>query len=150
MQNLLLRLYEFETLMPDGRGRQHWDLFKEIFGVMPPPEAADPCTVTFSWLTAMFGVLFGDKTAARVLIRWIPFVDHLNDLGQYSWGSATLAWLYRNLYRGRYGSYRAGHGGFLASDRMGLITSDGPWLLDEKDPRVIMYRIKLDRPTDTL
>ncbi|MED6170519.1 hypothetical protein PIB30_031755 [Stylosanthes scabra] len=77
--------------MPDERGKPRWELFEEIFGVMPPPEAADPCTVTFSWLTTMFGVLpenasevqvprhtqayimlllstqlFEDKTAARV------------------------------------------------------------------------------------
>ncbi|MED6169702.1 hypothetical protein PIB30_023726 [Stylosanthes scabra] len=39
--------------------------------------------------------LFEDKTVARVPVRWIPFVDQLDDLGKYSWGSATLAWLYR-------------------------------------------------------
>ncbi|MED6179003.1 hypothetical protein PIB30_112929 [Stylosanthes scabra] len=73
--------------MPDGRGKPRWEWFEEIFGVMPPREAADACT------------LFGDKTAARVPLRWLPFVDQLDDLGQYSWGSATLAWLYRNLCR---------------------------------------------------
>ncbi|MED6224752.1 hypothetical protein PIB30_087164 [Stylosanthes scabra] len=60
--------------------------------------------------------LFGDKTAARVPIRLIPFLDQLDDLGQYSWGSAMLAWL-------------AGYsGGFRASDSMALISSDGRWL----------------------
>ncbi|MED6207229.1 hypothetical protein PIB30_033823 [Stylosanthes scabra] len=43
--------------------------------------------------------LFGDKTAARVPLRWIPFMDQIDDIGQYSWGSATLAWLYRNICR---------------------------------------------------
>ncbi|MED6202512.1 hypothetical protein PIB30_106356 [Stylosanthes scabra] len=88
---------------------------------MPPPEAADACMVTFSWLTTMFGVvpenasevqvhrhaqayimlllstkMFGDKTAARVPIRWISFVDQLDDLGQYSWGPLQLlqSWIF--------------------------------------------------------
>ncbi|MED6162258.1 hypothetical protein PIB30_068671 [Stylosanthes scabra] len=26
--------------------------------------------------------LFGDKTAARVHVRWLPFVEHIDDLGQ--------------------------------------------------------------------
>ncbi|MED6132233.1 hypothetical protein PIB30_017310 [Stylosanthes scabra] len=161
-------LYEFETLMPDGRGRQRWDWFREIFGVIPPPKAADSCTVTFSWLTAMSGVvpedateiqicrhahayimlllstqLFGGKTAARVPIRWIPFLDQLDDLGQYSWGPLQLL---QSLIFWRFSSLRPyGFDQF----RWPLATRWERYLptSDEKDPRVLQYRTRLDRLT---
>ncbi|MED6130210.1 hypothetical protein PIB30_115819, partial [Stylosanthes scabra] len=34
--------------------------------------------------------IFGDKTAARVHLRWLPFLARLDDMGRYSWGSAAL------------------------------------------------------------
>ncbi|MED6155915.1 hypothetical protein PIB30_009978 [Stylosanthes scabra] len=133
-------------------------LVSGMFGVMHPPEATDPCRMTFSSLTSTFWMvsenasevqvrghahayimllvstqLFGDKTAARVPVRWTPFVDQIDDLGQYSWGSSRQAWLYRNLCRfswpvaSRWARY--------------LPTSD------EKDPRVLQYRTMLDRMT---
>ncbi|MED6121188.1 hypothetical protein PIB30_027798 [Stylosanthes scabra] len=40
---------------------------KEIFGVMPPPETVDPCPVTASWLTAMFGVMPENGTEIQIL-----------------------------------------------------------------------------------
>ncbi|RYR13189.1 hypothetical protein Ahy_B04g070302 isoform A [Arachis hypogaea] len=43
--------------------------------------------------------LFADKSGARVHLRWIPYVADLDGLGKYSWGSATLSWLYRCLCR---------------------------------------------------
>ncbi|MED6113894.1 hypothetical protein PIB30_075065 [Stylosanthes scabra] len=59
---------------------------------------------------------------------------------------------------GHYSSYRVGYsGGFRASDRMASIISDGRWLSggrerylptsDEKDPRVLQYRTRIDRLT---
>ncbi|RYR44002.1 hypothetical protein Ahy_A08g040385 [Arachis hypogaea] len=39
--------------------------------------------------------LFGDKSGNQVYIRWLPFVAKLDEMGSYSWASATLAWLYR-------------------------------------------------------
>ncbi|MED6142689.1 hypothetical protein PIB30_116193, partial [Stylosanthes scabra] len=52
--------------MPDGRGKPRWEWFEEIFGLMPPPEAADACTVTFSWLTTRFGDVPDDATEVQV------------------------------------------------------------------------------------
>ncbi|KAL4286703.1 hypothetical protein AHAS_Ahas19G0112700 [Arachis hypogaea] len=43
--------------------------------------------------------LFGDKSGTRMHIRWLPYVARLEDMGGYSWGSATLSWLYRCLCR---------------------------------------------------
>ncbi|MED6179290.1 hypothetical protein PIB30_115744, partial [Stylosanthes scabra] len=51
--------------MPDGRGKPRWEWFEEIFGVMPPREAADACTVTFSWLTSSFGEVPDHATEAQ-------------------------------------------------------------------------------------
>ncbi|MED6118964.1 hypothetical protein PIB30_007854 [Stylosanthes scabra] len=117
-------LSDFDKLMPDGRGKPHWKWFDEIFGVMPPLEATDAYTVTFSWFTSNFGLLldeanklevrrhaqayimlllsiqlFGYKMGARVPVWWIPFGDKLDDLEQYLWGSTAFAWLYMNLCR---------------------------------------------------
>ncbi|RYQ98590.1 hypothetical protein Ahy_B07g086337 isoform H [Arachis hypogaea] len=45
--------------------------------------------------TQFFGVKFG----ARMHIRWLLYVARLEKMGRYSWGSATLSWLYRCLRR---------------------------------------------------
>ncbi|RYR61772.1 hypothetical protein Ahy_A04g018984 [Arachis hypogaea] len=44
-------------------------------------------------------ILFGDKSGARVHSCWLLYVANLDGLGKYSWGSATLSWLYRCLCR---------------------------------------------------
>ncbi|RYR49257.1 hypothetical protein Ahy_A07g035626 [Arachis hypogaea] len=43
--------------------------------------------------------LFGDKSGTRLHIRWLPYVARLEDMGQYSWGSTALSWLYRCMCR---------------------------------------------------
>ncbi|RYR52798.1 hypothetical protein Ahy_A06g027667 [Arachis hypogaea] len=43
--------------------------------------------------------LFVDKFGARVHLRWLPYVADFDGFGKYSWGSATLSWLYRCLCR---------------------------------------------------
>ncbi|RYR38117.1 hypothetical protein Ahy_A09g043070 [Arachis hypogaea] len=40
-------------------------------------------------------LLFEDKSGTHLHICWLPYVARLEDMGQYSWGSATLSWLYR-------------------------------------------------------
>ncbi|MED6197346.1 hypothetical protein PIB30_055713 [Stylosanthes scabra] len=57
---------EFDTLIHDERGRPRREWFEKIFGVMPLPDAIDPCTVTFSWLTTIFEVL--PKVASEVQV----------------------------------------------------------------------------------
>ncbi|RYR28279.1 hypothetical protein Ahy_B01g052398 [Arachis hypogaea] len=59
-------------------GRPIWKWFQKLFGELSP-----------------LNKLFGDKSANRVHIQWLPFVANLDDVGSYSQGSAALAWLYR-------------------------------------------------------
>ncbi|MED6208529.1 hypothetical protein PIB30_045929 [Stylosanthes scabra] len=89
-----------------------------MFRELPKIGDRDACTVMFSWFKSRFGELpddacdklvirharayimmllptslFLDKTAARVYLRWLPFVECIDKLSRYSWGSAVLAWL---------------------------------------------------------
>ncbi|MED6120295.1 hypothetical protein PIB30_019618 [Stylosanthes scabra] len=81
---------------------------------------------------------------AGVLSRWLGCTGTFAEHPTGTWSPS----------HGRYNSYKAGYfGGFLASDRMGSINLDGRWLLgylptsDNKDPRVLQYRTRLDRLT---
>ncbi|RYR54680.1 hypothetical protein Ahy_A06g029984 [Arachis hypogaea] len=44
-------------------------------------------------------ILFGDKSGAGVHWKFLPLLRDFVNIGQYSWGSACLAHLYRALYR---------------------------------------------------
>ncbi|RYR42158.1 hypothetical protein Ahy_A08g038620 [Arachis hypogaea] len=91
---------------------------EELFGELPPQNKVKQYTVHFTWFHERFKVLpddatketvciyartyimmllstqlFGDKSGNRVHIRWLPFVARLDDMGNYSWGWAALAWL---------------------------------------------------------
>ncbi|MED6150262.1 hypothetical protein PIB30_070752 [Stylosanthes scabra] len=81
-------LYEFETWMPDGRERPRWDWFKEVFGVIPPPGAADACIVTFSWLTATFGVVLEHASEIQVCRHAQAYIMLL--LSRQLFGDKTL------------------------------------------------------------
>ncbi|QHN95510.1 uncharacterized protein DS421_18g610320 [Arachis hypogaea] len=59
----------------------------ELLGVLPPANCIDKFT------------LFGDKSGTRLHIRWLPYVARLEGMGQYSWGSTALSWLYRCMCR---------------------------------------------------
>ncbi|RYR08104.1 hypothetical protein Ahy_B05g075656 [Arachis hypogaea] len=45
------------------------------------------------------GILFPDASDSRVHIRWLPQLENLDACGRLSWGSAVLAWLYRQMCR---------------------------------------------------
>ncbi|QHN96709.1 uncharacterized protein DS421_18g620950 [Arachis hypogaea] len=115
-------LGEFEKYMEGGRPA--WEWFEDLFGERPPPNKVKQMTVHFTWFHERFRVLppdtneetvriyarayimmllstqlFGDKSANRIHIWWLPFVANLDDMGRYSWGSAALAWLYRCMCR---------------------------------------------------
>ena len=45
------------------------------------------------------GCLFADKSNSKVHLMFLPFLKDFNTAGTYSWGSACLAWLYRELCR---------------------------------------------------
>ncbi|XP_072080924.1 protein MAIN-LIKE 1-like [Arachis hypogaea] len=105
----------------DG-GRPAWVWFQELLGVLPPADCIDKFTVKCTWMQETFShlphdaneetdrryvrayimmllstQLFGDKSGTRMHIRWLPYVARLEDMCGYSWGSATLSWLYRCL-----------------------------------------------------
>ncbi|QHO30229.1 uncharacterized protein DS421_8g231470 [Arachis hypogaea] len=109
-------LTDFEMLMKEGKPA--WEWFQELFGELPPQNKVKQYTVHFTWFHERFKVLpddatketvciyartyimmllstqlFGDKSGNRVHIRWLPFVARLDDMGNYSWGWAALAWL---------------------------------------------------------
>ncbi|XP_057719255.1 protein MAIN-LIKE 2-like [Arachis stenosperma] len=44
-------------------------------------------------------ILFGDKAGASVHWKYLPLLSNFASIGQYSWGSACLAHLYRSLCR---------------------------------------------------
>ncbi|MED6172634.1 hypothetical protein PIB30_051811 [Stylosanthes scabra] len=125
---------------------------------MPRDLERDACTVTFGWfkrralleqpsedlvvrharayiMLLLSTALFGDKTAARVHLRWLPFVDHIDDLGiQMGICSSSLT-----VQESMPSSYQERR--LVGRWRRYLPTSD------EKDPRVIQHRRQLDRMT---
>ncbi|RYR09317.1 hypothetical protein Ahy_B05g077571 isoform I [Arachis hypogaea] len=143
-------LGEFETYMEGGRPA--WEWFEDLFGERPPPNKVKQMTVHFTWFHERFRVLppdaseetvriyarayimmllstqlFGDKSANRVHIRWLPFVANLDGMGSY---------------------FRVGYsGGFRLLGRPGLRWSAYLPPNDGKEQRVIRYRLALDRLT---
>ncbi|RYQ99457.1 hypothetical protein Ahy_B07g087388 isoform D [Arachis hypogaea] len=77
------------------------DGFRDRFRVLPVDASEETVRIyTRAYIMMMLSTqLFGDKSANRVHIRWLPFVANLDDMGRYSWGSAALAWLYRCMCR---------------------------------------------------
>ncbi|RYQ98693.1 hypothetical protein Ahy_B07g086454 isoform A [Arachis hypogaea] len=58
------------------------------------------CTITLHDVAYQLGLPVYEKPSGnRVHIRWLPFVARLDDMGNFSWGSAALAWLYRCMCR---------------------------------------------------
>ncbi|XP_057247905.1 protein MAIN-LIKE 2-like [Beta vulgaris subsp. vulgaris] len=47
----------------------------------------------------MGSILFADKSGDAVQVLYLPLLADLDVAGTYSWGSATLAYLYRQLCR---------------------------------------------------
>ncbi|KAK7852003.1 serine/threonine-protein phosphatase 7 long form like protein [Quercus suber] len=43
------------------------------------------------------GTLFMDKSGERVSLMYLQFFNPISNGKKYSWGSATLSWLYRHL-----------------------------------------------------
>ncbi|RYR28323.1 hypothetical protein Ahy_B01g052438 isoform B [Arachis hypogaea] len=77
------------------------DGFPNRFRVMPT-DATEATVQVYACdyiMMLLSTILFGDKSGARVHLRWLPYVADLDGLGKYSWDSATLSWLYRCLYR---------------------------------------------------
>ncbi|RYR30617.1 hypothetical protein Ahy_B01g055366 [Arachis hypogaea] len=75
--------------------------FQDTFGECP--EGANEETVRHfarAYIMMLLGTqLFADKSGNCIHIRLLPFVARLEEMGDYSWGSAALAWLYRCMCR---------------------------------------------------
>jgi hypothetical protein len=50
-------------------------------------------------LELLGGSYFADKSGEKVHLIFLPFLEDFDAAGWYSWGSAALAWLYRELCR---------------------------------------------------
>ncbi|KAJ7969030.1 serine/threonine-protein phosphatase 7 long form-like [Quillaja saponaria] len=95
---------------------------KRLLGLMPPTTAVKGNTLKMSWLGLTFqnfpadgdditaqryarayilqlmgGLLFTSKTSTHVHICFLSLLENLYVVGQYSWGSVSLAWLYREM-----------------------------------------------------
>ncbi|RYR35161.1 hypothetical protein Ahy_A10g050301 isoform C [Arachis hypogaea] len=88
-------LGEFDTYIEGGRPAWEW------FSVLPPDANEETVRIyARAYIMMLLSTqLFGDKSANRVHIRWLPFVANLDEMGRYSWGSVALAWLYRCMCR---------------------------------------------------
>ncbi|KAJ7945734.1 serine/threonine-protein phosphatase 7 long form-like [Quillaja saponaria] len=95
---------------------------ERLLGIVPPATAVKGNTLKMSWLGLTFqnfpadgdditaqryarayilqlmgGLLFTSKTSTHVHICFLSLLENLYAAGQYSWGSASLAWLYREM-----------------------------------------------------
>lgn len=103
-----------------------WDaVCQELLGVVPPQTARRGSQLRMQWLRETFGglppladdqmihryarayilsiiggVLLPNKTGDSVHLIYLPLLRDLDYVGHYSWGSAALAVLYRQLCRG--------------------------------------------------
>lgn len=100
------------------------DDFLDLLGVMPPESQRKGNFIKLKWLRETFsmltpessneeiiihcrayilqligGILMPDKSHNRVHIMWLHLLRDLRETGEYSWGSACLATLYRELCR---------------------------------------------------
>ena len=50
-------------------------------------------------LALLVDIIFADKSGDRVHMMWLQMLRDLRNPPQYSWGSACLAWLYKELYK---------------------------------------------------
>uniref|UniRef100_A0A2N9FXJ1 Aminotransferase-like plant mobile domain-containing protein n=1 Tax=Fagus sylvatica TaxID=28930 RepID=A0A2N9FXJ1_FAGSY len=108
-----------------GSTELNWSgLCLQLLGVSPPPNKLDGSRLNMKWLQDTFGVLpddanevtvqqytrayilellggsyFADKSGEKVHLMFLPMLEDFDAAGRYSWGSAVLAWLYRELCR---------------------------------------------------
>ena len=105
-------------------------MFLQLLGVAPAPEYFKKCLVRLKWLSQTFGAIPEDadeitvqRHARAFILRliggviapdhsgslfrpmYLPLVADLDACGEFSWGSACLASLYRALCRGARPTY---------------------------------------------
>lgn len=108
-----------------GRSDYIWpELVHELLGITPPAGVLSSASLSLTWLrthfahlpadaddttvqyharayllTLMGDVLFADKSGKSVHLMYLSLLSDLDAVHEYSWGSATLGFLYRNLCR---------------------------------------------------
>ena len=67
---------------------------------LPPEEAEEISLVRYAraYILQLFGgCLFADKSGSHVHLMFLQLLGDFAEAGTYSWGSTSLAWLYRNM-----------------------------------------------------
>ena len=67
-----------------------------------PNDAAEEVVHQYAWcyiLALLADTIFSDNSGDRVHTMWLQMLTDLRNPPKYSWGSACLAWLYRELCR---------------------------------------------------
>ncbi|KAL4328493.1 hypothetical protein AHAS_Ahas13G0205600 [Arachis hypogaea] len=89
-----------------GSGQHHQgrtiEFCEQILGVVHGLEdrkSQTKWTVKLTWFhnTVCGRILFPDASDYRVHIKWLPLLEDFGTCGRLSWGSAVLAWLYRQI-----------------------------------------------------
>ena len=81
--------------------RLHLNWLLDKFSTLPPDadEESIRCYCRAYILQLIGGCLFADKSNSKVHLMFLLFLKDFDTAGTYSWGSACLAWLYRELCR---------------------------------------------------
>ena len=121
-----------------GNAKHDWtDVCERLLGAVPPRNAFEGSKIKLTWLSQRFhtlpadatdveiqyytrawllrclgGLVFTTNKSNMVHLMFLPLLEDFNVVGQYSWGSACLAWLYRELCRATRPNAR-GLGGYL-------------------------------------
>ncbi|XP_043805078.1 serine/threonine-protein phosphatase 7 long form homolog [Manihot esculenta] len=108
-----------------GNSIINWMMYcQDTLGLVPPANIMRGSSLPLSWLVENFnelpddadeevvqryarayilriigGSLFTDRNPSRVNLMFLPLIANLHRASMYSWGSACLAWLYRELCR---------------------------------------------------
>ena len=97
---------------------------ENLLGVHPKGNEIDRSGIKLGWLNRTFRTLepnadenaiwchthgyilrlldkqvFHDKTSSTIHVKYLPLLEDLEQIGNYSWGSTCLAYLYRRLCR---------------------------------------------------
>ncbi|RYR21065.1 hypothetical protein Ahy_B03g066306 [Arachis hypogaea] len=68
--------------------------------LVPQHNATEECLMRYmrGYIMQLIGrILFPDASDYRVHIKWLPLLEDFGTCGRLSWGSAVLAWLYRQI-----------------------------------------------------
>ena len=87
---------------PLAGARIKYEWLDAQFAAPPIVDASDEVMqqhARYHLLVWMGALLFMDKLTNRVLLLPLKFFNPINNARRYSWGSAALAWLYRQLCR---------------------------------------------------